>query len=76
MDNAVNVWMCSEHLVQCRLVRNIHLVKLRSLSAEELNAIEGDFRGVVKTVDNYNLVAMLEESEGGERPNVSSTTRR
>ncbi len=76
MDNAADFWMSSEHSVQRGLVRHVDLVEFGSPAAEELDAIEGHFGGIVKTVDNHHVVVMLEESEGRERPNVPGPSRR
>jgi len=61
VNDAVDAWMRSKDLVQALLVRDVDLVKFRSLSAEQLNAIEGNLRGVVQAVDNHDLVAMFEQ---------------
>ncbi len=61
VNDTVDVWMRSKDLVQALLVCDVDLVKFRSLSAEQLNAIEGNLRGVVQAVDNHDLVAMLEQ---------------
>jgi hypothetical protein len=58
--------MRSKDLVQCILICDVDFVEVWSLSAEELDAVEGDFRGIVQTIDDYDLVAMLEESQRGE----------
>ncbi len=76
MDNTVDIWMSRENFVQCGLVRHIHFVEFGSLAAEDLNAIEGNLGGIVKAVDNHHLVAMFEEGEGRERPDVSSASGR
>lgn len=74
MNHAVNLWVCRKHLVHSRLIGNVYLVKGWSLSAEELDAIEGDLGGVVQGVDDDDVVVILEEGKGGERANVASAT--
>jgi hypothetical protein len=58
--------MRSKDLVQCFLICDVDLVEVGSLAAEELDAVEGDFRGIVQAVDDYDLITILEESERGE----------
>lgn len=43
------------------------------LSAEQLDAIEGDDRGIVEAVDDDHLVVVLQKGEGCEGANVSDT---
>lgn len=66
--------MCGKDLVETFLVGDIHLVKVWSLSAEEFDAIEGDSGGVVEAIDNYDFVAMFEERESSERPDIAGTS--
>ena len=66
--------MCGKDLVETFLVGDIHLVKVWSLSAEEFDAVEGDFGGVVEAIDNYDFVAMFEERESSERPDIAGTS--
>lgn len=74
MNHTVNVGMRLEHLVEPRFVCDIDLVELWSFAAEKLDAIERDFGGIVQTVDNNDLVAMLKKSQGRERSNVASAS--
>lgn len=74
MDNTINVGMGSKDLVQCLLICDVDLVEVWSLAAEELDAVEGDFGGIVQAVDDHNLVAMLEEGERGEGAYVTGST--
>lgn len=76
MDNAVDVWVLGEYLVQALFVGNVDLVENWLLSAEQLNATEGDLRGVVQAVNNNDLVAMFEKRERCEGPNVPSSSMR
>jgi hypothetical protein len=63
-----------ENLIDSLLVCNVELVKGRAAAANQLNAVEGDLGGVVEGVNNNDIVAVLKESKGGERTNVSGTT--
>lgn len=74
MDDTVNLGVLSEDLVESSLVCDIGLVELRSLAADELNAVEGDPGGVVEVIDDHDLVAILEQRKCGERANVAGTT--
>lgn len=75
MDDAVDLGVCLEDLVERRLVCDICLVELGPLAADELNAVEGDLGGVVEIIYNHHLVAILEKGERGEGADVSGTTR-
>ena len=74
VDYTVDVWVCGKDLVETFLIGDIHLVKVWSLSAEEFDAIEGDSGGVVEAIDNYDFVAMFEERESSERPDIAGTS--
>ena len=76
MDHAVNFGMRSKDIVQCLFICDIDFVEVWSLAAEKLDAIEGDFGGIVQTVDNHDLVAMLEEGKRSEGPNIAGTSVR
>lgn len=66
--------MLLENLVQRILVGNIELVKGRAFPANQLNAVHGDLGRVVEAVDNDDIVAVFEEGEGSEGPNVSGAS--
>lgn len=74
MDNAVNVGVSLEHLVEVLLVGDIELNELGLLAADQLNAVQSLGGGVVQVVSNDDLVASLQQSEGGERANVARAT--
>jgi hypothetical protein len=74
VDNAVNVGMRHKDLVQCLFICDVDLVEVWSLAAEQLDAVEGDFRGIVEAVDNYNFVAMFEEGKSGERADITGSS--
>ena len=44
MDDAVNVWMRLEDFVEVILFPDVGLIKVGSLSTDELNSIDGFFR--------------------------------
>ena len=74
VDNAVNIGMRRKDLVQCLFICDVDLVEVWSLAAEQLDAVEGDFRGIVEAVDNYNFVAMFEEGKSGERADITGSS--
>lgn len=74
MDNTINLGVLFEDLVEGGLVRDVYLVELWSLAADELNAVEGHLRRVVEVIDNHHLVAILKQGKGGERADVASAT--
>ena len=76
MNNAVNVGVGLEHLVEAVLLGDIELDELGLLAADQLNALKSLGRRVVEVVSNDDLVASLEEGEGGERANVARATLR
>ena len=61
VNDAVDVGMSSKHLTQSLLVCDVHLVEGWPLATDQLNAIQGNLRGVVQAVDNYNLITMLKK---------------
>lgn len=74
MDDAVNLGVLGEDLVESGLVCDVGLVELWSLAADELDAVQGHLGGVVEVIDNHDLVAVLEQGEGCEGSNVTGTT--
>lgn len=74
MDNAVNVGVGLEHLVEAVLLDDIELVELGLLATDKLNAVESLTGRVVQVVSDDDLVTSLEKGEGGERANVARAT--
>ena len=74
MDDTVDVGVSLEDLVEAILVGDIELKNSGLLAADKLNALEGLGRGVVQVVSNDDLVASLEQGEGGEGANVARAT--
>ena len=75
VDDIVNVWVLLKHLVECRLICYIDLVEGWSLAADELDAVDDFWGGVVEVVDDDDLVVCFEEGEGCKGANVASTTK-
>lgn len=76
MNDTVNVGVSFEDLVEAILLGDIELDKLSLLAADSLDTVQGLDGGVVQVVSDDDLVASLEEGEGGERANVTGTTSR
>ena len=62
MDHTVNIGMGIEDFVEILLLPYIDLMKKRSFSAYQFDAIERLLRGVVKIVGNDYLVAGFKQS--------------
>lgn len=74
MDNAVNVGVSLEDLVEVGLVGDIELNELGLLAADGLDTVQSLSGGVVEVVGNDDLVASLQQSQGGEGANVARAT--
>ena len=60
MDNAVNLGMRIEDLVERGLVGYVDIVEGGSLAADKLDAVDGNGRGVIEVIDDYDIVVILE----------------
>ena len=76
MDDAVNIWVLWENTVESFLISDIDTHKLRSLSADEFNAIDNLLGGVVKIVNDYDFVASFKEGKGSEGANIAAASER
>lgn len=74
VDDTVDVGVSLEHLIEAILLGDIELNELSLLAADKLNTLEGLGRRVVQVVSNDDLVASLEQGQGGERANVARAT--
>lgn len=74
MNHTVNVRMRLKDLVETGLVGDIQLSKFGPLAGDQLDAVESLSRGIVEVIGNDDLVAGLEQGEGGEGANVAGTT--
>lgn len=74
VDDIVNIRMFIEDLVQPRLVRDITAVEYGSLAADELDAVQALFGGIVQVVDDDDLVVSLEKGKSGERADVADAS--
>ena len=66
VNDTVDIRMRSKDIVQPFFICDINVVELWSLAAEQLNAVEGDFGGIVEGVDDYDFVAMFEKGQTRE----------
>jgi hypothetical protein len=71
VNDTVDGRVGGKHLVELLLVGDIGLVELGSLAADELDAVYGNLGRVVEVVHDDHLVAMLQQSQGGERADVA-----
>jgi len=53
-------------IVQGLLVRNVHVVELRALSGDELDAVDDFLLRVVEVVDDDDIVVGLEQGKDCE----------
>lgn len=74
MNDAVDVGVSLEDLIEVLLVGDIELDKLGLLAADSLNAVQSLSRRVVEVISNNHLVARLKKGEGGEGANIAGTT--
>lgn len=72
MDDAVNIWMCFKDLVEILLFPDVGIEELRSLAADELNAIDYLFRSIVEVVRDHDFVTCLQQCEGSEGSNIAA----
>jgi hypothetical protein len=66
VDDTVNGWVLVEDLIESLLVGDVDGVEPRTAATESLNTVEGDLGGVVEAIDDDNIVAVLEQGQGGE----------
>ena len=74
MNDIIDIRVLLEHLIQCLFIGDVERVVLGFLAADQLNAVQDLFGGVVEVVDDDDLVVGLEESERGERADVAGAT--
>ena len=60
VDDAVNIWMRLEDLVKVVLFPDIDVEEVGALPADELDSIDGFFRGVEEVVRDDNFVVCFE----------------
>jgi len=66
VDDRVDLWVFREDVVQGLLVRNVHVVELRALSGDELDAVDDFLLRVVEVVDDDDIVVGLEQGKDCE----------
>ena len=74
MDDIVNIRVGSKDLVKGSFVGDVHAVEGGTLASDQLDAVDAFFRGIVKVVDDDNLVASLKQGKDCERSNVAAAT--
>lgn len=76
VDDAVDVRVGLEDLIEGGLVGDIELGELGLFAADQLNALQGLGGRVVEVVSHHDFVASVEEGQGGEGANVAGSTVR
>lgn len=71
MDDTVDVGVSCKDLVQSLLVGDVDLIEGWSFPADQLDAVQSNLRGVVEVINNDNFIAMFEQGQSRERPNIS-----
>lgn len=74
VNRAVNLWVLRKDLIEGLLVGDIGGVEMRAATADGLDAVDGHLGGVVEVIDNDYIVAMLQQSEGGEGTDVAGSS--
>lgn len=74
VNDAVNVGVGLEDLVKGGLVGDIQLRELGLLAGDQLDAMERLGRGIGQAIGDDDLVAGIEEGEGGEGADIARST--
>ena len=72
MDYAVYIRMLCEYFVKCSFVRDIEIIKVGFLTADELDAVDDLWGRVIQVVCNDNLIARFQEGQSSEGSDISS----
>ena len=70
----VDIWMSSEYLVKFLLIGDVAVVVFGTLAANELNAVENFFGGIVEVVGDDDFVVCFKKGERCERANIARAT--
>lgn len=73
MDDTVNIRVRLEDLIEVLLFPYVDIVEFGSLAADELDTIDGLLGGIEEVIHNHDFVVCLQEREGGEGSNVTTT---
>lgn len=74
VNDTVDVGVGLKDLIESRLVGDIQLGELGLLARDQLNALQGLGGRVVQVISHDDLIASIEEGEGGEGANVARST--
>lgn len=74
MDDILNVGELGKDRVNGSLVGKIDATELGTASTDEFDPVQALLRAIGAIVDNHDLVAGLEEGEGGEGADVAEAT--
>ncbi len=72
MNDAVNVRMFIEDIIKSSFIGDIYIVKEWTFSTDQFDAVDTFLGGIVKIVDDDDLVVSLQEGKCSERSNISS----
>lgn len=76
MNDTVDGRVLGEHIVEGLLVGNVDLVEVGAAATEQLDAVERNLGRVVETIDNDDIVTVLQQGQRRERADVARATGR
>ena len=62
MDDAVDIWVLLEDVFESLLARNVDIVVIWLLAADELHSVQSLRGRIVEVVDDNDMVARFKES--------------
>lgn len=74
VDDAVDVWVFGEDIIEGLFVGDIEVVELGPLSGEQFYAVDDFRRRVAQIVDDDHFVVGFEEREGGKGADIACAT--
>lgn len=76
MNDTIDVPMLREHLIQFCLISNVTLIVLRTLAANQLDAVDDLSGGIVEIVDDDDVIVRFKQRERRERTDVAGAAVR
>lgn len=71
MHDCFNFGILCEDVAKSLLVADVDIVEMGTTATECLNTVEWDGAGVMKVIDDDDVIVVFEECEGSERANVA-----